>query len=282
MIAPAVISSTGATSVSSGSPRPLERAGVVKRARSGWLARLRRRWSRWDTALLLGSLLLVAGAGLPLPGTAVGPGSTRAVTELIDIGDAEVFPPAGSVEMATVALYPLSPFRAFQAWLDADIEVVPSDSVVSRERLALDMDESRDVAVTVALGLLGLDSPDGGRPPIDVAIRDEGVDGNSAGLAFTLGIVDLLTPGELTGGNRVGVTGTIEVDGEVGPVGSIAQKSVAMRRAGVDHLLVPAGQGAEAVAHAEGALEVVEVATLEAAFAALEALGGKAPPLPLG
>ena len=224
----------------------------------------------------MGSLLFLAGAAVPLPGTAVGPGPTLAVSERIEIRNAEVFPPTGSVEMATVNLYPLSPFRALQAWLDADIKVVPSDDIVRPERRAFDMDESRSLAVAVALQRLGLDDE---HLPIDVAIEAGGVDGNSAGLAFTLGLADLLTPGELTGGKRVGVTGTIEADGKVGPVGSIAQKTVAMGRSGVDHLLVPAGQGAEATARAEEALEVTEVATLDQAFEALRALGGEVPPL---
>lgn len=74
------------------------------------------------------------------------------------------------------------------------------------------------------------------------------------------------------------MTGTIEADGKVGPVGSIAKKTVAIGRAGVDYLLVPADQGAEAAAHADETLEVIEVATLDEAFAALEALGGEVPP----
>lgn len=159
----------------------------------GRLARLRRRWSRWDTALLLCSLLFLAGAALPLPGTAVGPGPTLAVSERIEVRNAEVFPPTGSVEMATVALYPLSPFRAIQAWLDADIEVVPSDGIASPDRRALDMEESRDIAVAVALQRLGLGESDDERLAIDVAIEARGVDGNSAGLAFTLSVADLLT-----------------------------------------------------------------------------------------
>lgn len=242
------------------------------------LARLRRRWSRWDTALLLGSLLFLAGAAIPLPGTAVGPGPTLEVSERIEVRNAEVFPPTGSVEMATVALYPLRPFRAIQAWLDPDIDVVPSDGIVSPDQRALDMEESRDIAVAVTLRRLGLGDSDDERLPIDVAIDARGVDGNSAGLAFTLSLADMLTPGELTGGKRIGVTGTIEADGKVGPVGSIAKKTVAMRRAGVDYLLVPAAQGAEAAAHADETLEVIEVATLDEALAALESLGGEVPP----
>lgn len=241
---------------------------------AGWgpLVRLRRRWSRWDTALLLGSLVLLAGAGLPLPGYSVGPGPTRAVDEVIETADIEVFPPAGDVLLATVALHPLSPFRALQAWLDGDITTVQLDDVVSSEVRAEDMQESRNLAVTVALERLGVPQSGPGEAAL-VDIEAAGVDGNSAGLAFTLGILDLLTPGELTGGLRIGASGTIEADGDVGPVGSIGLKTVAMGEAGADTFLVPAGQGPEAAVLADG-LEIIEVSTLDQALAELERLGG--------
>ena len=223
--------------------------------------------------LLVSSLALLAGAGLPLPGYSVGPGPTRPVDEVIAISGSEVFAPSGEVLMATVALHPLSPFRAFQAWVDSNIETVRPDDVVSGEVRARDMEDSRDVATTVALqrlDRLGLEP--NGRATVDISAA--GVDGNSAGLAFTLAVLDLLTPGELTGGRRIGVTGTIEPDGGVGPVGSVDLKAVAMRQAGVDHLLVPAGQGGQAASRADDALEITEVATLDQALAVLERLGG--------
>jgi PDZ domain-containing protein len=68
--------------------------------------------------------------------------------------------------------------------------------------------------------------------PIDVTIDSGNVGGPSAGLAFTLAIIDVLTPGELTGGHRVAVTGTIALDGTVGPVGGAAQKAITVRDAG--------------------------------------------------
>ena len=246
---------------------------TARLARWGPLARLRRRWSKWDTVLLVGSLVFLAGAGLPLSGYSVGPGPTRPVDELVAISGGEVFVPSGELLMATVAIHPLSPFRALQAWLDSNIERVQPDDVVSTEVRARDMEDSRDVATAVALGhldRLGLE-PDA---QATVDIMADGVDGNSAGLAFTLAILDLLTPGELTGGRSIGVTGTIEADGDVGPVGSVDLKAVAMQEAGVDRLLVPAGQGGEAASRAGDALEVVEVATLDEALAVLERLGG--------
>ena len=65
--------------------------------------------------------------------------------------------------------------------------------------------------------------------PIDVKIDTQLVGGPSAGLAFTLAIIDDLTPGALTGGKRVAVTGTIAPDGSVGAVGGVEQKAITAR-----------------------------------------------------
>ena len=69
--------------------------------------------------------------------------------------------------------------------------------------------------------------------PIDVKINTQLVGGPSAGLAFTLAIIDDLTPGSLTGGRQVAVTGTIEPDGSVGEVGGVEQKAITARTNGV-------------------------------------------------
>jgi len=110
--------------------------------------------------------------------------------------------------------------------------------------------------------------------PFEVAIDSGKVGGPSAGLEFALSILDQLSPGELTGGGKVAVTGTIELDGTVGPVGGIPQKTVTVRRAGAKLFLVPKEQVAEAQAKATGGVEVVGVATLDEAIEALAARGG--------
>ncbi len=110
--------------------------------------------------------------------------------------------------------------------------------------------------------------------PFDVAIDTGKVGGPSAGLEFALSIVDQLTPGELTGGRKVAVTGTIELDGTVGPVGGVPQKTVTVGRAGAKLFLVPKGQVAEAQAQAGRDVEIVGVGTLEEAIQALATRGG--------
>jgi PDZ domain-containing protein len=115
------------------------------------------------------------------------------------------------------------------------------------------------------------------RPAFDVDIDPGAVGGPSAGLAFTLAMLDVLSEGDLTGGLDVAVTGSIAEDGTVLPVGGVAQKTVAAADAGADVLLVPAGEEELAQRSPHG-LEVIGVATLDDALAALERLGGD--PLP--
>ena len=63
--------------------------------------------------------------------------------------------------------------------------------------------------------------------PFKVNVDTTTIGGPSAGLAMTLAIFDDLTPGDLTGGQRVAVTGTIDPAGNVGEIGGIEQKAVA-------------------------------------------------------
>jgi PDZ domain-containing protein len=110
--------------------------------------------------------------------------------------------------------------------------------------------------------------------PFIVNVDSAGIGGPSAGLAFTLGILDALRPGELTGGHGVAVTGTISLDGTVGPVGGVVQKTAAVKAAGIGLFLVPADEYEMARAHAGKKLKVVKVATLADALKALGEQGG--------
>jgi PDZ domain-containing protein len=107
-----------------------------------------------------------------------------------------------------------------------------------------------------------------------VSIDSGQVGGPSAGLAFTLGLIDKLSAGELTGGRTVAATGTIDVDGFVGDVGGVPQKTAAVIASGASVFLVPANEFDEATARAGTRLEVVKVDTLKDALSALGRLGG--------
>ena len=126
--------------------------------------------------------------------------------------------------------------------------------------------------------------------PFDVDIDTGRVGGPSAGLAFTLAIIDVLSEGELTNGLSIVATGTIDRAGNVGPVGGIHQKTIAAEESGADVFLVPlcceqfvsrsTGEEVdtpsnyeEALLHAED-MQVIGVATLDDALAAIGELGG--------
>lgn len=111
--------------------------------------------------------------------------------------------------------------------------------------------------------------------PFAVTIDAEGIIGPSAGLAFTLGVLQELDPDSLTAGRKVAATGTMSVTGQVGDVGGVAQKTVAVRDAGASIFFVPPEEYAVAKAHAGRSLKVVAVSSLSEAVRALEQLGGK-------
>ena len=72
--------------------------------------------------------------------------------------------------------------------------------------------------------------------PFDVKIDLGEIGGPSAGLMFTLGIIDKLKPEDLTGGKIIAGTGTIDDEGNVGPIGGIPQKLVGAKDAGAQAL----------------------------------------------
>ncbi|HEX4541499.1 MAG TPA: PDZ domain-containing protein [Acidimicrobiales bacterium] len=116
--------------------------------------------------------------------------------------------------------------------------------------------------------------------PFPITINSEGIGGPSAGLAYTLGIIQALTPDDLTGGQKVSATGTIDTNGSVGDVGGVAQKTAAVRNAGATLFLVPPPEYKVAMQHAGSHLKVVPVASLDQALTALSTHGGNTSDLP--
>ena len=106
--------------------------------------------------------------------------------------------------------------------------------------------------------------------PFDVRIYPDKVGGPSAGMMFALGIMDTLTPGDLTGGKHIAGTGTISPDGVVGPIGGIAVKMHGARADGASMFLAPAANCAEVVGHVPDGLQVVKVENLDEAKSAVE------------
>ncbi|MEV6347840.1 PDZ domain-containing protein [Actinoplanes sp. NPDC051851] len=106
--------------------------------------------------------------------------------------------------------------------------------------------------------------------PFTITIDLDKIGGPSAGLMFTLGIIDKLTPDDMTGGKVIAGTGTIDDDGNVGAIGGIPQKMHGAKAAGAKLFLVPKDNCAEALRNAVPGLPMAEVATVDDALTALK------------
>ncbi|WP_322768045.1 PDZ domain-containing protein [Frankia sp. Cr1] len=120
--------------------------------------------------------------------------------------------------------------------------------------------------------VIGITTTEKQHYPFTVEIKLTDVGGPSAGLMFALGIIDLLTPGQLTGGRTIAGTGTIDASGTVGPIGGIQQKLLGARRSGAVVFLVPAANCPDARESAPAGLRLVRVETLKGAIDDLNAL----------
>ncbi len=122
---------------------------------------------------------------------------------------------------------------------------------------------------------------------ITIDIDTDSIGGPSAGLAFTLTLIDALTPGDLMGGQKVAVTGTIDLEGNVGAIGGLNSKASAVMQVGVKYFIVPVSQGEDGLDGLQQArkvvgdeVEIIPVANLAEALAALERIGGDAIEVP--
>jgi Lon-like protease len=113
--------------------------------------------------------------------------------------------------------------------------------------------------------------------PFPIKINSDQIGGPSAGLAWTLGILNTLSGGHLTGGLTIAASGTIDPDGGIGDVGGVAQKTVAVERAGATVFFVPdyADSVDPARAEATSNLKVFPVSSLSQVLKDLRSLGGR-------
>ncbi len=138
-----------------------------------------------------------------------------------------------------------------------------------RRTISTRLTTSADVPGRALLGIAGQNVAPNVQLPISVRIDTGNLVGPSAGLAFALEIYDSLTARKLSRGRHIAVTGTIDQDGNVGPIGGIQGKTVGARDAGFDLMLVPMAEVGTARKHSGAHLRVVGVRTFADALAAL-------------
>jgi PDZ domain-containing protein len=200
-------------------------------------------------------------------------------------GGAEI----GSVEPAVPAAQVLKP-KDVLVGIDGRPVRDPDDAVTAIRahrpgdtvRLSVVRDGGPPTELTTTLGrneqgqaLLGVTLGPKLKLPFEIVIDSGTIEGPSAGLAYSLALIDELTPGELTGGAKVAVTGELGPDGKVGAVGGVGQKVAAVREAGdVALFLVPRDNLDEAQAHAGDRLMVRAVDDFDQALRAVAELPG--------
>ncbi|MEU0576310.1 S16 family serine protease [Streptomyces griseoincarnatus] len=233
--------------------------------------------------------LLATAVLAPLPFSVAQPGLTADVLgenkgqQVITISGAPVRETTGQLRMTTIeATSPdtrVSLPQVIDSWFSTDEAVMPRDAVYPsgddvqeiEQFNRKQMKESQDEATRAALRYLGRENQG-----IDVTLKLADVGGPSAGLLFSLGIVDKLdgdgSGGDLTGGRVVAGTGTIDAGGRVGAVGGVPLKTQAAKRDGATVFLVPRDECAEAKAELPQGLRLVPVTTLKGAVDALAAL----------
>ena len=203
---------------------------------------------------------LAPGAAIHLVVSAYPAGKPRSVTSRLG-----VFRIQGRGDNATLACFPEGKGTRFEIWQHATVTGGKPHPIAC---LGIYPQGSGGPAVDGTAFKIG-------SLPVKVNLSSEGIVGPSAGLAFTLGLMQELDPADLTGGQKVAATGTMSMDGTVGDVGGVAQKTIAVRAAGASVFFVPPQEYRVAKAHAGPHLKVYAVSTIGQAIGILESHGGR-------
>ncbi|MDD6461682.1 MAG: Lon protease [Bifidobacteriaceae bacterium] len=207
--------------------------------------------------------------------------------KVIDIEGAPTYDDSGKLLMTTVlvagAVSPAQNWEALAAYVNKDSVIMPREAVVpygtssdDYESQSTDqMTSAEDSASTNAIQYVSAHNLVAGfdASAVHITVTPGDVGGPSAGLMYTLGIIDKLTPQSESGGLTIAGTGTMESDGTVGAIGGIRQKMIGAKRDGATWFLAPATNCDEVVGHVPDGMRDVAVANLDEAYQALVAIG---------
>lgn len=142
-----------------------------------------------------------------------------------------------------------------------------------------EMSSSQSAAATAAKRFLKAHGYDVSGMKVSMHVDDIG--GPSAGMMYTLGLIDKVTGEQLSGGKTIAGTGTMNAKGKVGAIGGIRLKMIGAKRDGATWFLAPESNCSDVVGHVPQGLHVVKVGTLDEAYDALVAIrDGKGGSLP--
>ncbi|MET7900141.1 PDZ domain-containing protein [Streptomyces sp. NPDC005355] len=155
--------------------------------------------------------------------------------------------------------------------------VVPVKAAAAAEKAGKQPSGEKRVTLTTkkadqgpARAIVGIQAGTDHTFPVRIDIKLADVGGPSAGLMFSLGLVDRMSPGDLTGGTFIAGTGTIDDKGTVGPIGGIEMKTIGARDAGARFFLTPKENCAAAAKDVPDGLRLVKVHTIDDALNALK------------
>ncbi|MFJ9678731.1 PDZ domain-containing protein [Streptomyces sp. NPDC101194] len=154
--------------------------------------------------------------------------------------------------------------------------IIPAKTARAAEKAGKEPEGTRKIVITTAKApkenraIVGIQAGTDHTFPFRIDIKLADVGGPSAGLMFSLGIIDKLTPTDLTGGKFIAGTGTIDDKGKVGPIGGINMKLVGARNAGARYFLTPDENCKAAASDTPSGLKLVKVGTIDDAKKSLE------------
>jgi len=252
---------------------------------------IRNRLPRLATLVL--SIFFGLSLFAPLPYVVLTPGSAQDVLAKVITPSKKssvtptFYPADGKIYLLSILITNPSAYvtgaELIYSWMRSDYAVMPRSffykdgrSADVEEKLAkTEMVDSQLSAKVAALNYLAKNYPqlDSAKiAPSDIEISLAKTGGPSGGLAFAIGIIELLTPGNILKGRVVATTGTIDEKGMVGSIGGVAEKILAAHKAGATLFLIPENNCddlAPGLANIPEGIKIAAVSSLEEAMAAL-------------
>lgn len=161
---------------------------------------------------------------------------------------------------------------------DVTFTVIPAKTAAAAEKAGKEPEGTEKITLTTEKApkenraIVGIQAGTDHTFPFEIDIKLADVGGPSAGLMFSLGIIDKLTPDRLTGGKFIAGTGTIDDKGKVGPIGGINMKLVGARNAGARYFLTPDENCKAAAADTPDGLTLVRVKNIDDAKKSLDSI----------
>lgn len=225
----------------------------------------------------------------PLPFAIVMPGSAQNIFDgIISVKNQKSYPATGHLDLMSVRVtnptnWIIGP-EIIYSWLRSDEAVYPRAAIYppgttaesEKKAAAADMTGSQSKAIGAALSFLKA-NPQFGVTPDQLIVKNIFFDakrtgGPSGGMIFAIGVIELLTPRDILHSRHIAGTGTITIDGKIGPIGGINEKIRAAAKVGAQLFLAPTGNREE-IANVPEGIKVVMVSTLKDAINALAVKG---------